>query len=261
MVRLRSFLSLSLLLLLPLSAPAQSVDAVVEQMRNRYEQQLEAVDTYIVETNLYTSYSKKVMDGGEPTYETQTKMKGGAGSSLSDVATPATGHGLHLDRLQEHASYGGTASVGGSSSHVLRVEDASDINPNAGQGTHGMTYYIDAEQYVPVRMTVETEGQGRGPAGNSRTVTINMSNYQTTDGLTLPHRMEIQFDLDMSEQQRKQMKQAMAKMENMPEQQRKQMQNMMGGRMEMMKQMMSGEPMVVEVQDVQVNVELPEEYR
>jgi hypothetical protein len=70
--------------------------------------------------------------------------------------------------------------------------------------------------------------------------------------------MEIEVAMNLSEKQRRQMEQAMAQMENMPEQQRKQMEQMMGNRMEMMKQMMSGEPVVVEVQSVQVNVELPE---
>jgi hypothetical protein len=36
------------------------------------------------------------------------------------------------------------------------------------------------------------------------------------------------------------------------------MEKMMGDKMEMMQQMMSGEPIVVEVQSVEVNVELPD---
>ncbi|PSQ87255.1 MAG: hypothetical protein BRD30_08745 [Bacteroidetes bacterium QH_2_63_10] len=38
-------------------APAQSVASVDDDMEARYKQQLETVDTCIVETNLYTSYS------------------------------------------------------------------------------------------------------------------------------------------------------------------------------------------------------------
>jgi ClpP class serine protease len=70
--------------------------------------------------------------------------------------------------------------------------------------------------------------------------------------------MEIQFDLNMSKQQRQQMKQMMEKMKNMPEQQRERMQQMMGGQMDMLKQMMSDEPMVIEVQNVSVNANLPD---
>lgn len=239
-------------------AAAQSVDAVVENMRTQYEQQLETVDTYVVETNLYTAYSRKVSRDGESTYETQTTMKGQGGSSFTSSTTPSSAYGLQFDRLKEHATYAGTESVDGVRSHVLQVDDPSKVNPEMGRSdAEQMTYYIDAERYVPVRITMKTNQQrGQGPSPS--TVTIDMKNYQTTDGLTLPHRMEMQFDADISEQQRQQMKKAMEQMENMPEQQRKQMENMMGDQMEMMKQMMAGEPIVVEVQSVQVNTELPD---
>jgi hypothetical protein len=239
-------------------ATAQSVDAVIENMRTQYEEQLETVDTYIIETNLYTSYSKKVMRDGEPSYETQTKMKGQGGSSFASSTTPSSAYGLQFDRLKEHATYAGTESIDGVRVHVLQVDDPSKVNPEMGRSdAEQMTYYIDTEQYVPVRLTMQTKEQ-RGQNPGASTVTIDMKNYQTTDGLTLPHRMEMQFDANLSDQQRQQMKKAMEQMENMPEEQRKRMEKMMGDQMEMMKQMMSGDPIVVEVQSVQVNTELPD---
>ena len=252
-------LFVGLLLGLSAPAPAQSVESIVDQMRTRYEQQMQTVDTYIVETNLYTSYSKKVMQDGEPTYQTQTKMMGEGAPSVASTSTPSAAYGLQFDRLKQHASYDGTETVNGVRTHILRVDDPSKVNPEMGQGNaESMIYYVDAEQYVPTRMVMNTKGgENDGPQGQS--VTINMKDYRTTDGLTLPHRMEIQVEINMSEQQRKQMEQAMAQMENMPAQQRKQMEKMMGDRMEMMKQMMSGDPVVVEVKRVQVNVALPEE--
>ena len=71
--------------------------------------------------------------------------------------------------------------------------------------------------------------------------------------------MEIQFDLNISKQQRQQMKQMMEKMKNMPKEQRERMQQMMGGQMDMLKQMMSDEPMVVDVKSVTVNGDLPDD--
>jgi outer membrane lipoprotein-sorting protein len=253
------FLFVGLLLGLPATtAPAQSVASIVDQMRARYEQQMQSVDTYIVETNLYTSYNKKVMQDGEPTYQTQTKMTGEDAPSVASTSTPSAAYGLQFDRLKEHATYAGTETVNGVRAHVLQVDDPSKVNPDMARGdAESMTYYVDAEQYLPTRMVMTTKGgENAGPQGQS--VTINMKDYQTTDGLTLPHRMEIEVQINMSEQQRRQMEQAMAQMENMPAQQRKQMERMMGDRMEMMKQMMAGDPVVVEVQRVQVNVDLPE---
>jgi hypothetical protein len=43
----------------------------------------------------------------------------------------------------------------------------------------------------------------------------------------------------------------------MPEKDSERMKQMMGNQVEMMKQMLSGEPIVVEVKDVQVNTEIP----
>ena len=260
-LRHRSWLVLlfvGLLLALPATAVGQSVASVVDAMKARYDQQMETVDTYIVETNLYTSYNKKVTQDGTPTYQTQTKMKGQGESSFATTSTPSAAYGLQFERLKQHATYAGTETVNGVRSHVLQVDDPSKVNPEMAQGdATSMTYYIDAEQYVPTRMVMTPKNQGKKGAQAS-SVTVNMMNYQTVDDLTLPHRMEIQVQTNMSEQQRKQMEQAMAQMKNMPEQQRKQMEKMMGNQMEMMKQMMSGEPVVVEVQSVEVNVDLPE---
>jgi hypothetical protein len=267
MHRLRSSLLLLFvgLCLGSLAAPAtaQSVVSVVDEMQARYNQQTETVDTYVVETNLYTSYNKKVMTDGEATYKTQTRMKGQGGNALASTSTPSAAYGLQVKRLKEHATYAGTETVNGTRCHALQIDDPSKVNPDmSGDEVESMTYYVDAEKYVPLRMvmkqnTRQKKGR-RGGGSKPSTVTINMKDYQTTDGLTLPHRMEVQIDMDMSEKERKQMEKAMAQMKNLPEQQRKMMEKRMGGQMEMMKQMMSGEPIVVEVQSVQVNVELPE---
>jgi len=264
MLRLRSSLVLVFVGLclgsLTVPAAAQSVASVVDKMQARVKKQTETVDTYIVETNLYTSYNKKVMKGGEPSYKTETEMKGQGSSSIASTSTPSTAYGLQFDRLKKHATYAGTETVNGTRCHVLKVDDPSKVNPDTSKGdAESMTYYVDAKRYVPARMVVKQKTKKRkrgGPQASS--VTINMKNYKTTDGLTLPYRMEFQVDMDMSEKQRKQMKMMMQKMENMPEQQRKRMKQMMGeGQMEMVKQMMSGEPIVVDVQNVKVNVDLP----
>lgn len=262
MLRLRSTLLLLFVGLL-VTAPtvqAQSVDAVVNKMQANYEKQLDRIDTYIVETNLYTSYNKKVMTDGEATFETETKMKG-AETAFASTTSHSTAYGLHFDRLKKHATYGGTKTIDGANCHVLEVKDPKALDAQMGDQAKRLTYYIDASEYVPVRMVMQTRGQGQAQAGsaNEPTVTINMRDYKTVDGLTLPFRMEIQYDMNMSEQQKQQMQKMMEKMENMPAQQREQMKKMMGeSQMEMMKQMMSGDPVVVEVQDVKVNAPLPD---
>jgi len=260
MLRQRSLLLLLIAGLLAggtLPASAQSVSSIVEEMRARYDKQLETVDTYIVETNLYTSYHKKVMEGGEPTYKSQTKMKEKSNSSFATGTTPSSAYGLQLDRLKQHATYGGTETVNGVSVHVLQVDDPSKVNPEMKKGdAESMNYYIDAERYVPTRLLMNTKGKGGGGPKTS-SITVNMKDYQTVDGLTLPYRMEFQFNMDMSEKEKKKMAMMIQRLENMPEKDSKRMKQMMGNQVEMMKQMLSGEPIVVEVKDVQVNTEIP----
>ncbi len=253
MLRRRSFpIALSLVFSLLLGAgpaPAQSVTSVVDDMQAAYDRQLETVDTYIVETNLYTAYNQKVPQDGRPTYRTQTQMKGSGTSSFAANTTPSAAYGMQFDRLRQHATYAGTETIDGLRCHVLRVDTPSAVDP--------VTYYVDAERHVPARMVMETAASGQqGP--NPSSVAIHFRNYETTDGLTLPHRMEIQLNTNLSAEQRQQMQRMMKKMEQMPEQQRKQMEKMMGNQMEMMKQMMSGDPIAIEVQSVQVNVDMPD---
>ena len=241
----------------PLPAAAQSVDAVIEPLRARYQEQLASVDTYVVETTLYTSYHRKVMRDGAPTYESATQLKGSEGSPYATSTTPADTYDLQLDRLQQYATYVGTETIDGIRSHVLRVDEPEQVNPDMGAAeAESLTYYIDAEQFVPVRLLLTPTPTGRGPAPSS--VTINMRDYRTTDGLTLPHRMEFQVNMDLSDEQRREMERALKQMESMPAQQRRMMEKMMGDQMDMMKQMMGGEPIVVEVQRVEVNTEIPE---
>lgn len=261
MLRLRLSLVSLIIGLLILAAPptswAQSVESVVEDMQAVQQEQFETVDTYIVETNRYTSYNKKIIKGESPAYKTEIRMSDGSESNLGEMGSPSSSSSLNLSRLKKHATYEGSETVNGAECHVLNVENVSDVHPNAGQSARRATYHIDADRHLPVRMVMEMTGQ---QGSKDQVVTVNMKNYQSTDGLTLPHRTEIDFNLDMSEKQRQQMKQMMEKMKNLPEEQRKRMQQAMGGeQMNMMKQMMSNEPIVVKVQNVTVNADLPDD--
>lgn len=266
MLRLRSSLLVSFLLILPfglfpVASTAQSANSVVEAMEKKYEQQMESVDNYVVETNLYTSYNKKEMQNGKSILRTQTEMKGQGASSFASTSTPSLAYGMQFEKLKQHATVAGRETVNGVRAHVLEVDDPSEVDPEMGKNAKSLTYYVDAERSVLVRMVMERREPAqkrRGGGGKDPSVTVDMKNYETVDGLTLPHLVETTVEMNMSEKERKKMKMIMDKMETMPEQQREQMKQMMGGQMEMMKQMMSGEPIVVEVQSVRVNVDLPE---
>jgi hypothetical protein len=84
-------------------------------------------------------------------------------------------------------------------------------------------------------------------------MTMNMKDYRTIDGVALPFQMEM--ITEMSEEQRQQMEQMKQQMESMPEAQRERMQKMMGSQME---NLMNNKPIVIEVNEVIVNGDIPD---
>ena len=63
----------SLLSLVPRSAPAQSAQSIAEKMKAQYQDQLENVDNYVVETSMYTSYHRKAMNDGPRPWRQRSK--------------------------------------------------------------------------------------------------------------------------------------------------------------------------------------------
>jgi len=239
----------------PSPAAAQSVEAVVDQMQARYEDQLRTVNTFIVETNDYTSYHERVIRDGTPTYRSATRWTDGD-LSIDDEGVAATVYGFDFDRLRTHARYGGTETSGGARAHILIIDDPTAFDPEmempTEEGAARLIYHISADRYLPVRMVMKAEEDG-----SSSTVIVDLKDYRTTDGLILPHRMEMRFDVSLSDRERREMEAMLRQLESMPEEQRKHMEEMMGDGMNMMQGALSGEPVVVEVRSVTVNTELP----
>jgi outer membrane lipoprotein-sorting protein len=272
-------LCLAALCLLVPPATAQSVESVVDRMKQRYRDQIASVDNYVVETDLYTSYHRKVMKDGTPSFETATRLKGqGGGTPFGGAQSPASQAQFeHLDRLARHATYGGTETIGGAPAHVLHVDDPSKVDPSMSSRADRLTYYVDAEQYLPVRIQMEMPpaqggamggtgsgssggGSNGGASGPPQRVTIDLLDYRSIEGLMIPYTMKIETNLDetLTPQQRQQLEQLQKKLEQMPESQRKQMERMLGDQMERLQKMASGEPTTIQVRDVRVNEGLPD---
>jgi outer membrane lipoprotein-sorting protein len=277
-------LCLAALCLLVPPAAAQSVESVVDRMKQRYRDQIASVDNYVVETDLYTSYHRKVMKDGTPSFETATRLKGqGGGTPFGGAQSPASQAQFeHLDRLARHATYGGTETVDGAPAHVLRVDDPSKVDPSMSSRAERLTYYVDAEQYLPVRIQMEMPPMQGGPMGGGaasppggsaqggsaqgeasgppQRVTIDLLDYRSVEGLMIPYTMKIETNLDetLTPQQRQQLEQLQKKLEQMPESQRKQMERMLGDQMERLQKMAAGEPTTIQVRDVRVNEGLPD---
>lgn len=241
----------SLLSLTALPAAAQSAQSIAEKMKARYQEQLQNVDNYVVETSMYTSYHRKVTRDGEPALETEIKMKNESSlfSAFGSAPTTTSSKPAYYDQLSENATYAGSETINGVQCHVLHVKNASKMEGNAEQ----MTYYIDAERHVPVRLKmVQSPEKGKKPAE----IVVNFEDYRTTKGLTLPWRTRMDMQMNMSEQQRQQMKKMMKQLENLPESQREMIKKQMPFPFEQMEQAMGGK-LTIEVKDVRVNEGIP----
>lgn len=249
----RSAVGISLLLLLiVLPVSAQSVESVVSAMEDTYRSQMESVDTYILETDMYTSYHRKVEGGDAFSMENVTQVKGQ--ESMPMQSTPVTGTNSMIDLsddLRQHATYSGSETLDGTRCHVLTIDDPSQLKSGmAGSDIDQIRYFVNADTHQPRRMVVSSS------SGGPSTMTVDMLDYRTVKGLSMPHRME--FTAELPPEQRKQMEAAFAQLEQMPPEQREQAMQMMGDQMQQMKNMMSGEPMVVTVTSLKVNVPLPD---
>lgn len=270
--------SLLFVLLLIGTGPAagQSVHAVVDAMTARYQQEMETVDTYIIETDQYTSYHRKTMQDGEPVYETAMRW-GGEGSGFFSGTGDAPSlqpSRSQLDTLAQVATYEGTETVDGRRCHVLRVDDLSALSSppmtgmdaeTADQGS--MRMCVDAERSVPLRMDMEVTTTQNGETQTLRPQVV-FSDYRTTDGLTLPWRMAMTVENvnasispEEREQARRSLEELEARMKELPEAQRQMMEGMMEGQMEQLRSMLDDGSIqfAVEVQSVQVNTPLPDD--
>jgi len=258
MRRLNLFLSLllsvSLFSLAALPVAAQSAESIAEKMKARYQEQLKNVDNYIVETNMYTTYHRKIMEEGTPALETEVRMKEQSSifASMGNTQTTNSSEPAYYEDLSQNATYDGSETVNGVECHKLRVEDASEMKGSAEE----MIYYVDAEQYVPSRLQMITPPETEG--GKPTTVVMNFEDYRTTEGVTMPWQTTMQMKMNMSKKERQQMKKTMEQLENLPESQREMIKSQLPMSLERMKKILQGEPTTIEVQDVRVNADMPE---
>lgn len=244
--------------MLSLPAFGQSVPSIVEQMKARHQEQLEAVDNYVIETNFYTSYNRKTTQNGQPTYETVSRLKGKSEALTSfDSAPPTTTFNTaFLDRLAQHATLVGTETVNGTQSVHLHVENPSAVNSEVDDEARSMDFYVDAEELLVTRVQVILAASGS--ESEESTLTMDFTDYRTVKGLTVPYLMTMQMELGLSEEQRQQMQQLKKQLEQMPEQQREQMKRMMGDQFEQIEDVIAGGTTTIEVQSVRVNEGIPE---
>lgn len=239
---------------------AQSASLVIDEMKMRYHDQFTDVDHFVVETDVSTTYYRKIDTEGGPRFQVATSRSEALPYGTEEMElSPSTSQYEHLERMATHARHDGFETIRGQRSHRLVVDDPKKIDSDFGAEAERLTWHVDAATYQITRMSFQMRPQSdeMGPM----TTTIDLSDYRTEQGITLPWMMEMDLDLSkaLSPKMKKQMDEMQKQLTEMPEAQRKQMERMMGDQMQShLQSMMNREPIVITVQRVGVNEGLPE---
>lgn len=256
-------LAASAALLAPPPAAAQTAREVLDRALEEHRSQTEGIENYTLvqsvmgfETTTY--FERRTVDGKSVLVPAATH------GSEAGERVPQNPYRLYA-QLGERATLEGRTEVDGETCHVIEVTDFSGTDLSSmGPGAGGdwtperMQLLVDTDEHLLRRMTLE----GTTSGGDAASFTVNMEDYRTVEGFSHPFRMQVSaegFGGQMSEQERRQLRQNLEKMrekmEQMPAQQRKMMERMMGGKMEKMEKMLLSGTMdfTVEVKELRVN--------
>jgi hypothetical protein len=268
--QLRNLMLFFLLLLFAVpvysATPQGKAAGILDQMRDAYEKSIEKIDDYVMVTNLKTHYYKKAFDNGRPYFKVRSEIQ-----SRNRTREIASGTDFNpfdpdiFDKLKEKATYKGTETIEGVTTHVLFIDEIDaghELEIEGAESLRNIYFYVDPENWL-IRQ-IKAEADIEPEQGQKQTVHthISMSDYRWHEGMPVAYSTIMQIDglmPEMSEQKRKEAQKSLEQMErefaDMPADQRKMMENMMGTSLEQMRRMVHGESMEfkIEVKEIRVN--------
>lgn len=265
-------------------APAQSVQGVIDQMRSHYADWTSDVQTLttisrveesVVPLDSMITYQERTSGGGEPSYETESRIMGGREDLPPELHSNARLDFLTTYReiyrlFEDSTRYVGTETLEGREVHVLEVSSLTsfyeELMAPGGTEPYPMTaedgrFYVDARDWVVRRVEMNVTIHRRDTPHTVRAVT-RLDDYRSVNGLPYPHRVTTEMSnmVSASEQERmrKRVEEIEQQLANLPEERRAQVEETMGGQLERMRQLMDGTvEMAIVVADVIVNGERP----
>jgi hypothetical protein len=264
----------TLLLLLLVSSivpvPAFAADAqdIIDKVLRLQEERREGVNRYVVEQEVMGQVSKIAFErttvtgpDGEPvdTFRMvlpDDMLQQGAGEdpvmSQEDFEDMAQEGVNSIAAFSESAELVGTETVEGRKAYHLVAENLDrrrSFDGNQEFVLQTINVWVDADQYVPLRMvmdgTMDTDGTAR-----PMTIENIERDYRKVAGSNMyePYQQVMRLTGEMADETRRQMEQAREQLAEfdkqlaeMPESQRQMMMNMMGEQMEMVRKMAAGD--------------------
>ncbi len=254
--------------ILPVPALAADAQDIIDKVIELDEERRKGVDRYVIEQEVMGHVSKiaferttvtgpdgKPMDTFRmvlPDDVLQPDPAGDPVMSQEDFEDMAQEAVYSVAAFSESAELVGTETVDGQKAYHLVAENLDRKRSYAEDQEfvlQTVNVWIDAEQYVPLRMvmdgTMDTDG-------TPRPVTIENieRDYREVPGSNMyePYQQVMRLTGEMADETKRQMEQAREQLQEfdkqlaeMPESQRQMMMNMMGEQIEMMRKMAAGD--------------------
>ncbi len=230
-------------------AAAQSAEAVLKTMYEKYESGVAGIENYTLVEDIggheVVTYMEKSMVDGRPVFRTPTAAVGDR--RAGDI------YG-RLDTYAERARLEGRETVEERECYVVVFDDLADIALEEGMEPGGGdfhprtgTLYVDTDDYVVRKMMLEGEYEYEGTTHTSTMIAL-LRDYRDVGGLLYPFRTVMTVEglptADISEEDLEQARQSMRELEEqmkqMSDEQRAMMERMMKPQMERLEQMLEG---------------------
>ena len=261
--------------LIPTSAASQTSAAeILEAALAHHEARTSGIENYTIVQNAMgmesTIYFERETVNGRTVFRPRRMSVGGQSMPVDDDEAGSP-HEM-LATAVEHVKLEGTETVQGRTTHVLAIDDLSEVPgfaplpEDAGDmELRRATLYLDAADHVIRRMVMEGTATVDG-ATQPLTMDIQLEDYRDVEGLLHPFRTVMKMtgpapnmsaaDIEQARRSFEEMKASMAKMSDA---ERKMMEGMIQPQMERLEKMLSGGGMefVVEVTDLRVNTGPP----
>jgi len=246
----------------------------MNRMISQYSNSLEGVETMMTVSSMDGFMQT---DTPDTTYYRKVTLEDGT-HVLEDVSSGGNTPGAdywnfkeNFDAIAENSTYEGTETIEGRETHVIFIEDVSALYgqtmgevENGGQGEpQSGRFYIDAEDYVPVRMSFDVQFDGE----YSGSVDVNMKDYRLVDGIQMAFLTEIamegisdQFSAEDLAEARQGMKELREQLENASGMQKRIMERAIEPQLERMEKILEEGSMTMSVTilEAQTNVTIPE---
>ncbi len=255
----------------PVKIDSSSVEYVLDNYRLNYEESIKNIEDFIVETDTYTIYYKKVYQDGRPYFKSKMDSEEYDISSATSISDNELFTPEMYDILKEVAVYEGVTYLNGYKTYLISTGKVEGLFPEEDDldgEIHSANFYIDTDKWVVRKIEFEIEDEVDGDLRRFNPV-ILMDDYRDIEGMMVPFKTTMIIDglsSQMTEQELEEAREGFRELEENLEQmspeEREMMMRMIGPQIEEYKKILETDRLETSViiKEVRVNTGLTDEF-